>query len=198
MAMQEGLFTLSKQSVHMEVGGQGGEEERPPYVQHFTPILREAGERKTAMKTQCPLSRAELPPPSNEDSALSLTPRYHLSPRTRSPYSMPCATPLENVEASPSCWAAPSTTPRQLPLHSTYIWFPDPPHAVRSSEQKQPAGSRGGDCWAAAFLAVLGHWLGTAVFMIYYILFMADCNIVSLWLHSNNCLQIFMGRATWH
>lgn len=100
----------------------------------------------------------ELPPPSEKDSALfplpSLVPNL---PRRVPPLLL---SSIGNVEARPSCWAAPSTTPCQLPLRSAYIWLPEPAHAVRSSEREQPAGSSGGDGWAAALRTGPGHCLG--------------------------------------
>lgn len=93
-----------------------------------------------------------------------------------------------NVEACPSCWAVPSSTPCQLPLRRAYIWFPEPAHAVRSSEQKQPAGSSGGDGWAAALHTGPGHCPGQ-LFLWFIKRIVASCRYV--------CIPTIVSKYLW-
>lgn len=71
-----------------------------------------------------------------------------------------------------------------------------PRASSRCAEQR--TGAAGRQQWKGLLSSCFAHRPGTlprtAVFMIYW----AYCSIVSLQLHSNNCLQIFTGRAAWH
>lgn len=96
-------------------------------------------------------SSREPPPPSRERQCTFLL--AQLSPPL-------LLSSTGNVEACPSCWAAPSSIPCQLPVRRARVWVPAPAHAVRSSEQEQPAGSSGGDGPAAALRTGPGHCPG--------------------------------------
>lgn len=150
---------------------------------------RGAGERKMILKIFFAPSRGE--PWRKTVSFPSVVPDP--SPRTTPPYDSAPPLAQGTWKALPAAELLHVTTPRQLPLCSSSIWFPAPAHAVRSGcGSSRQAAARGllSSCFPRRPRALPG----TAVCLIYG----AYCSILSLPLHSSNCLQIFMGRATWH